>query len=137
MQGILFLIGRILLSLIFIMSGFNKIMRFSGTAEHMLNQGIPLPNIFLVGAIIVEIVAGLMVLIGFQSRIGALLLFLYLIPTTLIFHDFWAFEGQDRQNQIIQFMKNLAIMGGLLTLMASGPGTISIEGRRRKPSTGL
>lgn len=128
------LIGRILLALIFVMSGLNKIMDFSGTAEHMTGEGIPASSFFLVGAIIFELGGGLMVLFGWKGRLGAVVLIVFLIPTTLIFHDFWTYEGQERQAQMINFMKNLSIMGGLSFLLGMGPGPASADNRVPAPS---
>ncbi len=69
-------------------------------------------------------------LLGFKARVGAVLLIIFLIPATLIFHNFWAFEGMERQMQMIMFMKNLAILGGLLLVLGLGPGPISVDQRQ-------
>jgi putative oxidoreductase len=110
--------GRVLLSLIFILSGVSKIMEWSGTSEFMASEGLPLVPLLLGAATAIEIAGGLSVLLGWKARWGAWLLFLYLIPTTLIFHDFWAFTGAEQQMQLINFLKNLSIMGGLLLAAA-------------------
>ena len=114
--------GRFLLSLIFVMSGVHKIMAWDQTATQMEGEGMPAVPLLLVGAIAFELLGGLSVMLGVKARIGAVALFLFLIPTTLIFHDFWTYEGQEQQMQMINFMKNLAIMGGLLVVAARGPG---------------
>jgi putative oxidoreductase len=110
--------GRMLLSVIFLVSGLGKIMDWNGNAQIMASQGLPLVPLLLTGAIITELAGGLSVLLGWRARWGALLLFLYLIPTTLIFHDFWAFSGTEMQTQLVNFLKNLSIMGGLLLVAA-------------------
>ena len=110
--------GRMLLSVIFLVSGLGKIMDWNGTAQIMASQGLPLIPLLLAGAIITELTGGLSVLLGWRARWGALLLFLYLIPTTLIFHDFWTFTGPEMQTQLVNFLKNLSIMGGLLLVAA-------------------
>lgn len=116
------LIGRILLGLIFVMSAFSKITGFEGTQQYMASKGMPLTVLFLVAAIIVEMLGGLSVILGVWARAGAAALILFLIPATLIFHtDF----GQ--QTQMIMFLKNLAIMGGLLLLVANGSGAYSLR----------
>lgn len=120
-------LGRLLLSLIFITSGINKILNFSGTAGYMESKGMPLVPLFLTAAIVLELAGGLSLLLGFKARVGALLLIVFLIPTTLIFHNFWALEGADRQMQMIHFMKNLAILGGLLVVFGLGPGPVSLD----------
>lgn len=114
-------LGRILLSLIFVMSGVNKLGDWSGTAEYMANHGMPMVNVLLAGAVVFEIVGGLLVMTGFMGRIGAAMLIVFLIPATLIFHNFWALEGQEQQMQMIMFLKNLSIGGGLLFLLGMGP----------------
>lgn len=115
---ILVLAGRVLLSVIFILSGLSKIMDWTGTQQYMAAKGMPFIPILLAAAVIVEIAGGLSVLLGWQARWAALLLFLYLIPTSLIFHNFWALSGMERQTEMVNFLKNLAIMGGLLLVVA-------------------
>jgi putative oxidoreductase len=114
----LVMLGRVLLSVIFLLSGLGKIFDWDVNAKLMASQGMPLIPLLLAGAIIIELAGGLSVLLGWKARWGALLLFLYLIPTTLIFHDFWAFSGAEMQTQLVNFLKNLSIMGGLLLVAA-------------------
>jgi putative oxidoreductase len=102
------------MSVIFILSGAGKLMQFSGTATMMASKGIPLAKVALVLSIIVEIGGGLALLAGFKLRYVAPVMAWWLVPVTLVFHNFWAFQGQDRMMQQINFLKNLAIMGGLL-----------------------
>ncbi|HMK52212.1 MAG TPA: DoxX family protein [Thermodesulfobacteriota bacterium] len=116
------LIGRILLVLIFLNSGIGKIGNFEGTAQYMAKSGMPFTNFFLVGAIFLELVGSITVVLGYHARFGALLLLIFLIPTTLIFHTNFA----DRM-QMIQFMKNVSMFGGCLILLASGAGRISMD----------
>lgn len=126
--------GRLLLSFIFLMSGYGKIVGWSGTAGYMAKAGMPAVPLFLVLAIVFELGGSLMLLLGFRARFGALMLILFLIPTTLIFHHFWSFPPAEKQMQTINFMKNLAIMGGLLMVIAHGSGPMSLDrllGRRK------
>jgi putative oxidoreductase len=129
------LFGRIFLSAIFLMSGFAKITDWSGTAAHMDKEGMTAIPVFLAGAILLEIGGGLLILLGLWTRLGAAALIVFLVPATLIFHDFWTFEGQQRQQQMIQFMKNLALMGGLLMVAALGPGGYSFDHRWKARQT--
>lgn len=123
------LIGRIFISLIFLVSGVMKIVGFSGQVSYASSAGLPLPTVAIVVAIVVEIVAGLMVLLGWQARFGAAALALYTIATALIFHtDF------SQQSEQIAFMKNLAITGGLFYVIAHGAGAYSLD--RGTGSTG-
>lgn len=119
--------GRVLLSVIFLLSGLGKIIDWDGNAQAMASQGMPLIPLLLIGAIITELVGGLSVLLGWKARWGALLLFLYLIPTTLIFHNFWAFTGAEMQTQLVNFLKNLSIMGGLLLVAAHDGAALVAE----------
>jgi len=125
------LLGRILLGLIFVMSGITKITGFEGTQQYMASHGVPATAVLLVGAIVVEILGGLSVILGLWARAGAAALVLFLIPATLLFHtDF------SQQTQLIMFLKNLSIMGGLLLLIAQGPGTYQMQGLVEEASEG-
>jgi putative oxidoreductase len=108
------ILGRLLMSLIFILSGGGKLMQFAGTASMMASKGIPLTKLALVLSILIEIGGGLALLTGFKVRYIAPVMALWLVPVTLVFHNFWAYQGADQQNQMANFLKNIAIMGGLL-----------------------
>jgi putative oxidoreductase len=130
-QRFLPLAGRFFLSLIFLLSGLGKIADWQGTAGYMASKGMPLVPFFLLGAIVLEVAGGLSLLLGYKARWGALLLLIFLIPATLIFHNFWALEGQERQLQMIMFLKNLAILGGILLVASWGSGPYSLDEKRR------
>jgi putative oxidoreductase len=123
------LVGRVFIGAIFIAAGIAKLTDWSGTAEVMRTEGIVSVNAMLLIATLVELVGGLSVVTGTATRAGALALALFLIPTTLIFHDFWAYDGAARQAQLIQFLKNLSIMGGLLLIIGFGAGRVSVDER--------
>ena len=125
------LVARILLSLMFIYSGFGKITGFEGTVGYIASKGLPLPQLMAIVAILCELGGGVLLLIGYKARWAALAIFVFLIPTTLIFHNFWASPPAEYQMQQINFMKNLAIMGGMLYVMAFGAGSLSIDNRQR------
>jgi putative oxidoreductase len=116
------LIGRILLVLIFLQAGIGKIENFEGTAQYMASHGMPYTNFFLVGAIFFELVGSITVIAGYFARFGALLLVIFLIPTTLIFHNIFV-----DPKMMVQFMKNVSMFGGCLILLASGPGRFSLD----------
>jgi putative oxidoreductase len=122
-------IGRSLLALIFIASGLGKIGGWEQTAGYMASKGMPLVPLFLAGAIALELLGGLSILLGYKARIGALALMVFLVPATLIFHAFWTYQGMQQQLQMIQFLKNLSIMGGLLLVLAHGAGPLSLDQR--------
>jgi len=115
-QNNLQLIARILLSSIFVFSFISKITGWEGTIQFMSAKGIPLPSILILGAIATELAGALALITGYKMKEAGILLALYLVPTTLIFHNFWAVEGQQFQMQILHFLKNVSIIGGLLLI---------------------
>ncbi|HET8903538.1 MAG TPA: DoxX family protein [Saccharospirillum sp.] len=115
--------GRVLISFMFIMSGLQKIGGLEGTQGYMEMMGVP--GILIYPTILVEVLGGLAVLIGYQARIGALLLAGFSILSGVIFH----FDPSD-QMQMISMFKNFAIAGGFLFIVAMGPGKLSIDGRK-------
>ncbi|MBN2081358.1 DoxX family protein [bacterium] len=125
------LAGRIFLALIFLGAAFNKITNFAGVRGYMqsamggLSEGVL--SFLLAGAIAFLVVGGLSVLLGCQVRTGALLLFVFLVIVTPIFHPFWAVPAEQFQMQMVNFQKNLAIMGGLMLVMAFGAGPLSVD----------
>lgn len=130
-QNLIALAGRILLAAVFVLSGFNKLNNFSGTAGFMASAGLPITEVLLVMTILIELICGLMLVTGYRTRLAALILFLFMIPVTLVFHNpAAATDAALAQQQMIHFLKNLAIMGGLLQLWAFGPGAFSLDARR-------
>ena len=130
-QRYLPVVGRFLLALIFVLSGWGKITGFEGSVAYMASKGMPFPQFLLPGAILVELGGGLALMLGWKARWAALAIFLFLIPTTLIFHNYWAVPPEQATAQLISFRKNLAIMGGLLYVVAFGPGPFSVGRSRR------
>jgi putative oxidoreductase len=116
------LVGRILLVLIFLQSGIGKIEHFQGAAQYMASYGMPYTNFLLVAAIFIELIGSITVILGFSTRLGATLLLLFLIPTTLIFHT-----NFSDQIQGIMFMKNVSMFGGCLLLLSTGGGRFSLD----------
>ena len=123
--------GRVLLTLIFLVAAAGKLLDFNGTAQHLASRGVPLAQAALGFAIALEIVGALLVLAGFHARLGALLLIVFLVPTTLVMHNFWALQGNAAIAEMLQFLKNMAILGGLLLVSAYGAGAWSLDVRRR------
>ena len=122
------LFGRILIAALFIPAGFTKITGFAGTAAYMSSKGLPVENILLVLSIIIELGGGLLLLIGWKVREAAFIMFLFLIPVTVIFHGFWNISDAALQSkEQIAFMKNIAIMGGLLFAAGFGAGQFSLD----------
>ena len=123
------LLGRVLLSAIFIIAGLEKIPGWTNTLGYMQSKGMHAASFFLACAIVIEIVGGLSILLGYRARVGALMLALYLVPVSLIFHNFWMLSGPDAQMQFVNFLKNITIIGGLLGIVANGAGAWSMDSR--------
>lgn len=126
------LIGRLLIAAIFLVSGIAKLTDTPGTVAHMAAMGIPYPENLAIIAGTAEVLGAIAIATGFLTRIASFGLILFLIPTTLIFHAFWNDTDQERMSQMVNFMKNLAIIGGLAVLMAQGAGRFSIDHRVRR-----
>lgn len=125
------LIGRILLALMFVMAGPGKLMNPAGTAGYMAQAGLP-GNTALAAAVgLLELVAGLAIVIGFQARWAGLVLALFTLVASCFFHNYWALPADQQMMQQLLFMKNIAAAGGLLLLAAMGPGAWSLDARRR------
>lgn len=123
-------LGRVMLAAIFLMSAVgNKIPRFGQTVEYMAANGVPAPQLMLVGAILFLIAGSVALILGFQARIGAILLLIFLALATWYFHDFWTFapDSPEYQQQMIQFLKNMGLAGGMLIVLANGAGPGSID----------
>jgi len=121
------LAGRILLALIFIMAGFNKIGGFAGTAGYIASKGLPMSEVLAILTIIVELGGGIMLLVGWNARWAAAILAGFCVLAAIIFHAPWAAEAAAKQVQTIMFMKNLAIAGGMLQVVAFGSGPFSLK----------
>ncbi len=118
-------IGRVLLAAIFLISGVGKLLNPAGALGYINSVGLPLPELALVIAIVVEIGGGLLLIAGYRTRIVALALAVFTIVAGIFFHSHFA-----DQNQLIHFLKNLAIAGGLLEVAAFGAGRFSLDARR-------
>jgi putative oxidoreductase len=117
--------GRVLLALLFFMSGLAKLGASAGTIGYIASKGLPLPGLLYALAVAAEIGGGALLLIGFKARAAALALVVFSVAAAVIFHS----QFSD-QNQMIHFMKNLAIAGGLLVVATSGAGRFSLDARK-------
>lgn len=130
-QNILSLIGRVLIAVLFVPAGFGKIAGFAGTAGYIASKGLPLPEVGVVIAIVVELGGGLLILAGFGTRIAALALAAFTLVASVIFHNYWGVPADQQMMQQLMFFKNIAIVGGLLTLAAWGAGAFSVDAKRK------
>lgn len=136
LNSFLMLLGRVCFSLLFVIAGYAKLMALNEAASALAAQGVPVPGVMVFVATFLELVGGLMVLLGWYTRVGAFLLFLFVLPETWYFHTFWTVATpMDMVGQFSHFMKNLSIMGGALYIMAVGAGHVSIDGLFRKECT--
>jgi putative oxidoreductase len=135
-EGIL--IARILLALLFLKFGWGKLTDYTGTVTYMTHSGIPLPTIATLVAIVVEFLVSIAVILGVWTRPLAVVLALYTLATAFIGHSYWSMEGLDRYANMINFYKNLSIIGGFLLLYVTGSGRYSVDaklGRAGAPPT--
>ena len=130
LQSTTVLVGRILLGLIFVLSGFAKISGFDGTAGYIASKGLPLPQLLAALTIVVELGGGLALMAGLYTRQAVVALAGFSLLTAIVFHNFWAAPQAEQLMQQINFMKNLAIAGGMLVVAAFGPGSLSLDARR-------
>ena len=129
-QTPLVVVGRVLLALMFILSGFSKLADLGGTAGYIASGGLPFASVLAVVVGLLELVGGLAIAIGFQARWAALALGLFTIAASLLFHKFWAVPAEQAFMQQLMFMKNLSVAGGLFIVAALGAGAASLDARR-------
>lgn len=122
-------LGRILLAVIFLQGGIRKLIAVGATAANMANHGVPYSDILVWGAIILELGGGIMLTVGLFARWAALAFFFYTLVLALIFHHFWTLNGAAFAAERTAFFEHLSLMGGLLFVVAFGPGAYSLDGR--------
>ncbi|BAT56203.1 hypothetical protein NOS3756_52060 [Nostoc sp. NIES-3756] len=121
------LVARSFLAVIFIYAGLNKVFNFAATSESMAKAGLPIAGVLLVFTIAFQILGGLSIILGYKAQIGAILLIIFIIPATIVFHNPLA-----DPSQLNNFFKNLSIMGGLLLILTYGSGNLSLESEGSK-----
>ena len=121
------LVGRILLVLMFLTSGFGKLTGFEGTVGYIASKHLPLPQVGAIIAILCELGAGILVLVGFKARWAAIVLAIFTLAAGILFHDFWNADAAAKMMQQINFWKNVSIAGGFLMIFAFGPGRYSVD----------
>ncbi len=126
-QRYLPVLGRVLLAVLFVMSGIGKLTDPAGTIGYIQSAHLPLPNIAYGIALTVELLGGILLIVGYRTRLVALILAVFTVAAAIGFHAHFA-----DQNQMIHFMKNIAITGGLLQVVAFGAGAFSLDSRLAK-----
>ncbi len=129
-QNSLSLVGRLLLAFLFLPAGISKISNFAGTVGYITSGGMPMPEVAAAFAIAIEIVGGLALIFGLGTRYAALVLAVFTLVATVVFHNFWAMAADKAYLQQLMFYKNFAVIGGLLTLAAWGAGAWSVDAKR-------
>ena len=132
MNGYAMLVVRLCLSLVFLYSGLTKLLDITAGTAEVAALGLPAPQIMLALTVVAQLGGGLSVLMGWWSRIGAFVLLGFTVAATLLGHAFWQLSGAEFQHQLTTTLEHLAIVGGFLMLMLSGPGPISIDETLRK-----
>jgi putative oxidoreductase len=123
------LIGRILLAILFLTSGWGKLIGYSGTVAYMAQTGVPLPAVATLVAIVVEVLGAIALILGVWTRPVAVLVALFSLAAAFLAHHFWTMEGAERYANSIHFYKNLSLMGGFLLLYVTGAGKYSVDAR--------
>jgi putative oxidoreductase len=126
------LAGRLLLAALFLPAGLAKLAGFGGTVGYIASAGLPLPAVAAAVAVVLEIGAGLALIAGFGTRIAALALAFFTLVASASFHAYWGVPAEQQMVQQLLFFKNVAVVGGLLTLAAWGPGAWSLDARRAR-----
>jgi len=121
------LVGRIIIAVLFLVAGIGKAMGYAGTVGYMAKLGFPAPELMTIIAIVFEIGGGVLLIVGWKTRWVAWGLVVFVVVATFAAHRFWEFDAAQMMNQRTQFLKNFAIIGGLLMLAAFGPGKISAD----------
>jgi putative oxidoreductase len=132
LKNLVAVLGRILIALIFVRAGISKLGSIDPTAAEMAKAGIPLSNLLVYGAILMELGGGLMLMVGLFARRVALALFFYTMTLALIFHAYWNAPAAQARLQASIFFGHLSMMGGMLMVVAFGAGALSIDAVLRR-----
>ncbi len=130
LQNPLSLLGRLLLAALFLPAGIGKLTGFAGTVGYIASKGLPLPELGAALAVLVEVGGGLALIAGFGTRAAALVLALFTLVASVVFHNYWGVPADQAFMQQLLFFKNIAVVGGLLTVAAWGAGAWSLDARR-------
>ena len=133
-QSQMLLVGRILLALIFLVAGVRKLMAVAGSAGYFAKLGFPMPEVMVWVSIVIEIGGAALLIAGWNTRRVAWLLILFVAIATAMAHRFWQFDAAQYANQMNHFLKNLAMIGGLLYVAALGAGALSLDSRSSPPT---
>ena len=128
-RHLLLLIGRIALAVLFIIFGYPKLTGFSGTVQYMTSLGTPMPMLAAIIAVVMEVPAAILIVLGFFTRPVAVLFVFYTLGTAIIGHHYWDMTGDAVMPNMINFYKNISIAGAFILLAIVGPGALSLDRR--------
>jgi putative oxidoreductase len=129
-QAPIVLVARVLLALMFLLAGISKFAGLEGTAGYIASKGLPAAQLLAVGTAALEVVAAVLIIVGWQARWAALALAAFTLLASVLFHNYWAMPAEQQMLQQLMFMKNIAVVGGLLAIFAFGAGAWSLDGKR-------
>lgn len=126
-KGGVVLVARVLMAALFLVAGYGKLMNYAGLVKTIAGAGIPLPEVSAVITIIIELGGGILLVLGWKARWVALALAVFTVVASFIFHAFWSVPADQLMMQRNNFLKNMAIVGGLLIVYVYGPGRLSVD----------
>jgi putative oxidoreductase len=135
-SDLVLLLSRVLLVLLYVIFGLQKLVGFSGTVTYMASTGLPAPEIAAVGSIVIELGFGIAIALGWRTRPLALWMALYALVTAFIGHRYWMLRGPEHFENMINFYKNMSIVGGSLLLAYTGPGKYSLDSGMKQSKLG-
>ena len=124
------LAGRLLVAFLFLPAGISKIFGFAGTVGYIAAMGLPAPTLAAIAAIVIEVVGGAALVLGFYTRFAAIALAVFTLIASVVFHAFWAVPAEQAFVTQLLFTKNIAVIGGLLVVAAFGAGQYSLDSRK-------
>jgi len=131
LQNPLALAGRLLLAVLFLPAGIGKLTDFAGTVDYISSVGLPMPQVAAALALVVEIVGSVALIAGYGTRLAAIVLAVFTLVASFFFHAYWALPADQQMIQQLLFFKNIAVVGGLLTVAAWGPGAWNVDRRKK------
>jgi putative oxidoreductase len=123
------LVGRLMLAFMFVYAGYGKVGRFDGTVANIGSKSLPVPEVLAAATIVLEVIAGVMLALGWKTRWAALALAVFTVIASVLFHNFWDMPVEQFRTQQLFFLKNMAAVGGLLMVVAFGAGRWSVDRR--------